>query len=62
MMQEKEKVMAEVIYDCQKCGKEAEFDTETASQLLLDDTTERPATYVVDCPHCGAQNSVTPRQ
>ena len=54
--------MANVAYDCQKCGKEAEFDTETAKQLLLDDTVERPATYVVDCPHCGAQNSVTPNK
>lgn len=54
--------MAKVAYDCQRCGKEADFDTETASQLLLDDNVERPVTYVVNCPHCGAQNSVTQKK
>lgn len=54
--------MAKIAYDCQKCGKEAEFETETANQLFLDDAVTRSATYVVNCPHCGAQNSVTPNK
>ena len=58
----KEKMMARVAYDCQRCGEEIVFDTETASQLILDDTVERPVTYVVNCSRCGAQNSVTPNK
>lgn len=52
--------MTQIVYDCHSCGKESEFDTESTPQLMLDDTAERPITYTVKCPHCGAQNSVTP--
>ncbi|MCB1936296.1 MAG: hypothetical protein KDF59_10180 [Nitrosomonas sp.] len=54
--------MAKIKYDCQKCGKEADFETEKEKQLLLDDAAICPVTYIVECPHCGTQNSVTPVQ
>jgi len=47
-------------FECHKCNKESEFNTEETPIMLLDDTTPRPVTYVPNCSHCGAQCSVTP--
>ncbi|GEN23970.1 hypothetical protein HCU01_19190 [Halomonas cupida] len=51
--------MAEVQYECSKCGRSSSFETDGARMFLLDDDTPRPPTYVVDCPHCEATNTVT---
>ncbi|MBW2741224.1 MAG: hypothetical protein JRE64_20815 [Deltaproteobacteria bacterium] len=54
--------MALVKYKCQNCNEISEFETNGARMLLLNDNIPRPATYVVNCDHCGHSNSVTPNQ
>lgn len=51
--------MASVSYECISCKKSSAFETEGATMFMLDDNTPRPPTYVVNCPHCGARNTVT---
>lgn len=51
--------MACVAYKCTSCEKTATFKTEGATMLMMDDNVPRPPTYVVNCPSCGTQNSVT---
>lgn len=51
--------MASVSYECSSCKQSTTFETEGTTVALLDDNVLRPPTYVVNCPNCGAQNSVT---
>lgn len=53
--------MALVKYECQNCNEISEFETNGARMFLLNDNTPRPATYVVNCGHCGHTNTVTPK-
>ena len=51
--------MSEINFNCHSCGREVTFESEGATQLLLDDNTPRPVTYIIKCPHCSFENSVT---
>ena len=49
-------------YQCRKCGKKSEFDTdETPVSLIesMDSMDREDNNYVVDCPECGAENRVS---
>jgi len=51
--------MSQITYTCWNCDKEASFEPEEESQLLLEMKVESGRTYVVTCPNCGKKNSIT---
>ena len=49
-------------YQCRKCGKKSDFDTDEAPVSLMesmDSMASEDNTYVVNCPECGAENRVS---
>jgi len=51
--------MSKITYTCFHCKKEATFQPEEEEQVLLEMKVRSAQTYLVTCPHCGKENSIT---